>query len=201
VNNIVVVAFTEPSKAYQGLSTVKELNVSGRIALNSAAVVERKANGDPVVHDNTDAMNLFGDPNGMVGRLIDGLMGTDELAPIAARIAPGTTGLMVEVYEYAVEVMDGAMGQLGGTVYREPTDDVKAELRTAEDDRKAATKQEKQEEREAHKRERETERAQKHNERVDRLAGRLGHAEQWLEGRKDPVPTPPAASSASTAQK
>lgn len=201
MNTIIVVAFTEPSKAYQALSTVKELNFSGRIALNGAAVVERQANGDPVVHDNTYAMNLFGDPSGMIGRLVDGLMGTDELAPIAARIAPGTTGLMAEIYEYAVEVIDDAMGHLGGTVFREPTDDVKAELKTAEDDRKAAARQEKQAEREAHKRERETERAQNHNERIDRVAGRLGHAEQWLEGRKDPVPAQPAASSASTVQK
>jgi hypothetical protein len=194
VSNIVVVTFTEPSKAYQAYTTTKELDASGRIALRLAAIVERLPNGDPVVHDTTDAMSILGVPNGMVGRLVDGLMGTDEPAAIAANIKPGTTGLIVEVDEYAVEVIDGAMGQLGGTVYRQETDYVKDELKTEEDARRAADKKATQQERAEHKQERERERAEKHNQRLER-------AEHWLEGQKDSVPPQPAASSATTAQK
>ena len=39
--NVVVVRFTEPSKAYQALSVLKECDAEGRIGLESAAVVER----------------------------------------------------------------------------------------------------------------------------------------------------------------
>jgi hypothetical protein len=37
--NVVVVRFTEPSKAYQALSALKQCDASGRIGLESAAVV------------------------------------------------------------------------------------------------------------------------------------------------------------------
>ena len=40
VENVVVVRFTEPSKAYQALSVLKECD-EGRIALQSAAIAER----------------------------------------------------------------------------------------------------------------------------------------------------------------
>ena len=43
--NVVVVRFTEPSKAYQALSVLKECDADGRIGLESAAVVERTAAG------------------------------------------------------------------------------------------------------------------------------------------------------------
>ena len=44
--NVVVVGFTEPSKAYQALSVLKECDAEGRIGLESAAVVERMAAGE-----------------------------------------------------------------------------------------------------------------------------------------------------------
>ena len=39
--NVVVVRFDEPSKAYQALSVLKDCDASGRIVLESAALVER----------------------------------------------------------------------------------------------------------------------------------------------------------------
>ena len=44
--NVVVVRFTEPSQAYQALSVLKDCDASGRIGLESAAVVERTAAGE-----------------------------------------------------------------------------------------------------------------------------------------------------------
>ena len=41
VDNVVVVRFTEPSKAYQALSVLKECAAEGRIDLDAAAIVER----------------------------------------------------------------------------------------------------------------------------------------------------------------
>ena len=45
-NNVVVVRFTEPSKAYQALNVLKECDAEGRITLDSAAIVERTASGE-----------------------------------------------------------------------------------------------------------------------------------------------------------
>jgi Predicted membrane protein len=43
--NVVVVRFTEPSKAYQALSVLKECDAEGRIGLESAAVVDARQRG------------------------------------------------------------------------------------------------------------------------------------------------------------
>jgi uncharacterized membrane protein len=44
--NVVGVQFTDPSKAYQALSVLKECDAEGRIGLKSAAVVERTETGE-----------------------------------------------------------------------------------------------------------------------------------------------------------
>jgi pimeloyl-ACP methyl ester carboxylesterase len=45
--NVVVVRFSDPSKAYQALSVLKDCNADGRIGLESAAIVERQAAPTP----------------------------------------------------------------------------------------------------------------------------------------------------------
>jgi uncharacterized membrane protein len=182
MNDIVVVTFNEQSNAYQALTALKELNTSGRLVLRSAVVVERQADGQPIVHDNVNATDLFGDLKGTIGDLVDGLRGIQPTASIAANIPSGSTGLIAELDEYAVEVIDDAMSQLGGTVYRKQIGYVEAELATAENDRVAAAHQD-----------RERERAEKHNERLD-------HAEHWLEGKKKAVPPPQVAPAETAAQ-
>jgi hypothetical protein len=52
---------------------------------------------------------------------------------ISKDIEPGSTALVAEVGEYTVEVLDEAMGALGGTVTRRPASDVYAEVVAAED--------------------------------------------------------------------
>jgi uncharacterized membrane protein len=43
--NVLVVRFPEPSKAYQALSVLKQADADGRIELPAAAVVERTQEG------------------------------------------------------------------------------------------------------------------------------------------------------------
>jgi uncharacterized membrane protein len=52
--SVVVIRFTEPSKAYQALSVLKDLDGSGRIGLESAAVVERTATGELRTPESAD---------------------------------------------------------------------------------------------------------------------------------------------------
>jgi uncharacterized membrane protein len=191
VRNIVVVTFTEPSKAYQALSTIKEDDAFGRLGLRTAAVVERQADGKPIVHDAAGVTDLAGAPDGTVGKLLEGLDGTADLAPIADRIPAGSTALMAEIEEYADEVIDVGMAHLGGTVYRESLDGVKAGLKAMKSAQREAEKQEKEREKEAHKLERERERAQRHNERVDSLERSTNSVEDWLEAQRVAVPEAP----------
>jgi uncharacterized membrane protein len=190
VNNIVVVTFTDPSKAYQAFSNVRALDESGRISLRTVAVVERQADGKPVVRDTTKGFTLLDIPSGLVGQMIDGLAGMDDQVAIATRIPAGTTGMMVEVDEYAVEVIDGTMAALGGTVYRESSDQVKAEFKAADDASHEAAKKEKQAQRAERRTERERERAERHNARLDHVEKRLNRLESWFEGKKESLPTP-----------
>ena len=56
--NVVVVRFTEPSKAYQALSVLKKCDAEGRIGLESAAVVERTAAGELRISESADNVGL-----------------------------------------------------------------------------------------------------------------------------------------------
>jgi hypothetical protein len=57
-DNVVVVQFTEPSKAYQALSVLKESAADGRIGLESAAVVERTLAGELRISESADNVGL-----------------------------------------------------------------------------------------------------------------------------------------------
>jgi hypothetical protein len=62
--NVVVVRFSEPSKAYQALSVLKECDAAGRIGLESAAVVERGPQGELSIPESTDNVGLVGTTSG-----------------------------------------------------------------------------------------------------------------------------------------
>ena len=157
--NVVVIGFTEPSKAYQALSVLKSCNADGRIGLESAAVVERTPEGTLRIPESADNAELVGMASGsVVGMLIAVLGGpvgmllgwgagammggafdldravtSDEaLTVLGTAIPAGSTAVIANVEEPAVEVIDGEMAKLGGEVTRRPVADVMAELDAAE---------------------------------------------------------------------
>ena len=163
--NVVVVRFTEASKAYQALSVLKELDGSGRIGLESAAVVERTAAGELRIPQSADNVGPIGTASGsLIGMLIGvlggpvgvllgwgtgALMGgafdvdravtSDEALTVLGKAIPtGATAVMASVEEPAVEVIDGEMTKLDGEVTRRPGAEVIAELGAAEDAAEAA---------------------------------------------------------------
>jgi uncharacterized membrane protein len=165
VENVVVVRFTEPSKAYQALSVLKECDADGRIALESAALVERTPQGElrtPEAADNVGPVGaasgsligmLIGVLGGPVGVLIgwgsgallggafdlDRVATTDEALTVLGRaIPPGSTAVIASVEEPAVEVIDGEMKKLDGEVTRRSAAEVMDELEAAEDAADAA---------------------------------------------------------------
>jgi uncharacterized membrane protein len=192
----VVVRFTEPSKAYQALSVLKECDAQGRIGLESAAVVERTSTGELRTPEGTDNVGLVGTASGsLIGMLIGvlggpvgvlvgwgsgALMGgafdidraelSDEALTVLGRaIPPESTAVIASVEEPAVEVIDAEMYMLGGEVTRRPVVEVMAELEAAEDAADAAA-------REARRTLREQRKAELHagvEERVGKLKEKL----------------------------
>jgi uncharacterized membrane protein len=134
--NVVVVGFTEPSKAFQALSVLKECDAEGRIGLESAAVVERTASGELRIPESADNVGLVGTASGsLIGMLIGVLGGpvgvllgcgagammggafdidcavtSDEaLTVLGQAIPPESTAVIASAKEPAVEVIDGEM--------------------------------------------------------------------------------------------
>ena len=157
--NVVVIGFTEPSKAYQALSVLKSCNADGRIGLESAAVVERTPEGALRIPESADNAELVGMASGSVIGMLIGVLGgpvgmllgwgagammggafdldravtSDEaLTVLGTAIPAGSTAVIANIEEPAVEVIDGEMAKLGGEVTRRPVSDVMAELDAAE---------------------------------------------------------------------
>ena len=196
VENVIVVTFTEQSKAYQGLSVLKQCDAEGRIALASAAVVERTPEGTLRIPEGAENVGpvglasgsllgmLIGVLGGPVGVLvgwgagalvggafdIDRLGKSDEALTVFGRAIPlGSTAIMATVGEPAVEVIDGEMAKLGGEVTRRPTVEVVAELEASEEAANAAAREARRELREK----RQTEMKEDLEERVGKLKEKL----------------------------
>ena len=196
VENVVVIRFPEPSNAYQALSVLKQADADGRIELRAAAVVERTPEGQLRIPEGADNVGLegtaaggligmlvgiLGGPLGMLlgwgtGALVGGVVdltraekGEDALTMFGGAISPGSTALIADVAEPAIEVIDGEMAKLAGEVTRRPEGDVMAELEAAEEASEAAA----QEARRKMREQREAEVSEKFSERVGKLKDRL----------------------------
>ena len=194
--NVIVVRFTDPSKAYQALSVLKEADAEGRIGLESAAVVERTAGGELRTPESADNAEFVGTASGsLIGMLIGvlggpvgvllgwgagALMGgafdidravtSDEALTVLGKAIPtGSTAVIASVEEPAVEVIDGEMKKLDGEVTRRSVAEVMGELEAAEDAADAAAR----EARRAVREKRKTEMTADVNERVGKLKEKL----------------------------
>ena len=166
-NNVLVVRFAEPSKAYQALSVLKECDATGRIGLESAAIVTRSPSGELRVAESADNVGLVGTASGsLIGMLIGVLGGpvgvllgwgagammggavdvdravtSDEaLTVLGQAIPPSSTAVIASVQEQAVDVIDGEMRKLDGEVTRRPAGEVMGELHAAEEAANAAAR-------------------------------------------------------------
>jgi uncharacterized membrane protein len=194
--NIVVVRFTEPSKAYQALSVLKECDAKGSIGLESAAVVERTAQGELRYPESADNVGPIGTVSGSLIGMLVGVLGgpvgvlvgwgagalmggafdvdravtSDEaLTVLGQAIPPEATAVIAEVEEPAEEVIDAEMVKLGGAVTRRSAAEVMGELAAAEEAADAAA-------REARRTLRDQRTAEVHagvEERVDKLKEKL----------------------------
>jgi uncharacterized membrane protein len=159
-HNVIAVSFEDRSKAYEALSELKGAALEGRVDVLSATIVTRDEygrlstpeSGDVVAGAATVGGSLIGLMIGVIGGPIGMLFGwtggllvggafdihradrTDSvLGEISRAIPLGGTAVVAEVDEYASVIVDTLMLELGGTVYRRPTDLVLAEIEAAED--------------------------------------------------------------------
>jgi len=158
-HNLITVTFEEDSKAYEALSKLNQAAIAGRVGVRSAAVVVRGADGRITAPEGADSvigtgimgggllgllLGVFGGPVGLffgfgAGALVGSLFDvqraereTGVLGTIADCLPNGGTALVAELDEYAVEVVDGEMSALGGTVLRVPAVEVLAAVEAAE---------------------------------------------------------------------
>jgi uncharacterized membrane protein len=168
VENVVAARFSESSKAYQALSVLKQCDADGRIGLRAAAIVEHSPDGRLRIPDGADNVGLVGTTGGSLIGMIVGILGgpigvllgwgsgaliggafdmrrqeqvDDALSQFSQALPPGSTAVVADVYEPAVEVIDKEMSKLGGEVTRRPAYEVLAEVEAAEEAAEAAAKE------------------------------------------------------------
>ena len=164
-DNVVVVGFSQDDRAYEALTTLKELASQGQIGLDEAAVLVRGEDGHIDVKDQIADPEFVGTASGGLVGLLIGILGgplgillggatglavgslfdladaedTDSvLSQVSKTVKVGRTSLLAQVTEQSPEVVDAAMTRLSGTVIRRSVADVEAEIAAAEDAQREA---------------------------------------------------------------
>jgi uncharacterized membrane protein len=179
--NVLTINFADDGDAYQALTTLKELDEQGQLALEGAAVVLRHEDGSISIKDEVGDIGYEGTATGGVVGLIVGILGgpigvllggatgvlvgslfdmddldeTDSvLSEMSRTVRMGHPAVVAAVDEQSPEVIDGAIHRLNGTVLRLPLADVEAEIAAAEEAQRAAKKEARKKLREARREER-----------------------------------------------
>jgi uncharacterized membrane protein len=165
MESVLAINFAQDPNAYEALTTLKELDGQGQVALQGAAVVLRNEDGGIDIKDEIGDTGYEGTATGGIVGLIVGILGgpfgvllggatgvligslfdlddLDEtesvLGEMSRSVRVGHDAVLAQVNEQSPEVVDSAMERLGGTVVRRPLDDVEAEIAAAEDAQRAA---------------------------------------------------------------
>jgi len=195
-DKVVVVAFSDDSKAFEALATVKQLDGQGQIDLVAAAVVTRDPDGRVEVKDETGGDSLAGTASGGLIGLLIGILGgplgillggatglllgslydlddadtTDSaLSQVSKTVQVGRNSLLAQVVEQSPDVLDTAMAGLSGSVVRRPVYEVEDEIARAQEAQREAKKHARAKLREER---REKDRAEVHA-RVEELKSKL----------------------------
>jgi uncharacterized membrane protein len=165
--NVVVVTFRDDGKAYEALSTLKQLDSQGRAKLMGAAVVTRGDDGRVVVKDQFSGEEYGGTAGGGLVGLLVGILGgplgvlvggatgvllgslwdladVDEtesaLSQVSKTVQVGRTTLLAHMIEEHPEIVDADMASLTGTVVRRPVYEVEGEIADAQEAQREAKK-------------------------------------------------------------
>ena len=125
--NVVAVSFGED----EALTNLKELDSQGQLGLRAAAVVMRGDDGRVVVKQQIGEDSWEGTATGGISSV-----STESVSSLSV----GPASLLTQVVEQSPEVVDSAMGRLGGTVLRRSVHDVEAEIAAADNAQREARK-------------------------------------------------------------
>ncbi len=158
--NVVVVTFEQDAKAYEALTSLKELDSQRQVELRAAAVVTRDDDGKVLIQDEVGdcygfatatggviglLIGIIGGPLGVLiggatGLLAGSLFDLDKefdtrsvLSQISQSVKVGHTALLAEVSEPSAEVLDSDMARLSGKVLRRSVHEVEAEIAAAQE--------------------------------------------------------------------
>jgi uncharacterized membrane protein len=144
MNRMLVVVFSEASKAFEGRDALKKLAHEDSITAHAYAVITKKADGTIInEEDHRAGFSLL--PGTSLRELIDRLgkpgevavgaaadsdpdearVVTDFVNEVSKHLTPGKFALVAEVEEEWTPWIDLRMQELGGVVYRCPLSDVK----------------------------------------------------------------------------
>jgi uncharacterized membrane protein len=163
--NVVVVTFRDDGKAYEALSTLKQLDAQARAKLMGAAIVTRDSDGHVTVKDQVSGedyaatagggligliVGILGGPLGIIlggatGVLLGSLWDLDDadetdsaLSEVSKSVQVGRTTLLAHLIEEHPEIVDADMATLTGTVVRRPVYEVEGEIADAQEAQREA---------------------------------------------------------------
>jgi hypothetical protein len=152
---VITARFTDAGRARRALQQLKRFDDERRLRVRAGALLERSGQ-DRISLTGTDGEGAFMPPAGIVGMLIDAVTGPpdtvyarpdegfygrggkpdpdDELAleEITRNLEPGVTLVIAEIVDPDEDVLEEALGEVGGTISRRPAREVHAELEAAE---------------------------------------------------------------------
>jgi uncharacterized membrane protein len=197
-DNVIVVSFADDDKAYDGLTSLQQLDSQGQLEVVAAAVVARGEDGRVEIKDQVGDPDFAGTASGGLVGLLVGILGgplgvllggatglmvgslydmedaedTDSvLVDVSKTVRAGHNAVLAQVEEQSPEVVDTAMQRLSGTVVRRPVFAVESEIAAAEEAQRQAKAEARKELRQAH-------REKRHDEahaKVEQLKAKLHH--------------------------
>ncbi|MBD0401792.1 DUF1269 domain-containing protein [Flammeovirga sp. EKP202] len=144
MNKLIVSVFDNQSKAFEGLSAIKELNTNGDISLYASTVISKNDEGEITVNESSDQgpigagvgmltgafIGLFGGPIGMVAGAMAGSLGgliydfdkagvdTIFIEKVSEALESGKTAIIADIEEGWNAPLDTKMKELGGILFR-----------------------------------------------------------------------------------
>ncbi|KXX70701.1 DUF1269 domain-containing protein [Flammeovirga sp. SJP92] len=144
MNKLVVSVFDNQSKAFEGLSAIKELNNNGDITLYAATVISKNDEGEITVNEKSDQgpigtgvgmltgafIGMFGGPVGMVAGAMAGSVGgliydfdkagvdTSFIEEVSDALDKGKTAVIADIEEGWNAPLDTKMQELDGMLFR-----------------------------------------------------------------------------------
>jgi len=153
MEKMLVVAFDDESKAYEGSHALKQLDAEGSITIHAESVVKKNADGTITLeHSESDfpihtlggsaigsLIGLLGGPIGFgVGAVAGALAGSihdlnvagvdaEFVHDVAAALTPGKYAVVADLSEEWITPVDTSMEALGGSGFRTPRKNVEAD--------------------------------------------------------------------------